>query len=30
MLIVSTTEGIMSHKQAKEKGLGGRLIGYIY
>ncbi|HOW29856.1 MAG TPA: 30S ribosomal protein S8 [archaeon] len=29
-LIVSTTEGIMSHKAAKEKGLGGRIVGYIY
>src|SRR5574343_384029 len=24
-LIVSTTEGVMSHKAAKEKGLGGRV-----
>ncbi len=29
-LIVSTTEGVMSHKAAKEKGLGGRVVGYIY
>jgi small subunit ribosomal protein S8 len=30
VLIVSTTGGIMTHKDAKEKGLGGRVIGYIY
>jgi len=30
VLIVSTTQGIMSHKDAKEKGLGGRVIGYVY
>ena len=30
ILIVSTTDGLMSHKKAKEMGLGGRLIGYIY
>ncbi len=30
LLIVSTTEGIMTHKEAKEKNLGGRLIGFIY
>jgi small subunit ribosomal protein S8 len=30
VLIVSTTNGIMTHKDAKEKGLGGRVIGYIY
>jgi len=29
-LIVSTTQGVMSHKNAKEKGLGGRIIGFIY
>lgn len=29
-LIVSTTQGVMSHKDAKEKGLGGRIVGYIY
>ena len=30
ILIVSTNQGVMSHKEAKEKNLGGRLIGYIY
>ncbi len=30
ILIVSTPKGIMSHTQAKEKGLGGRLIAFIY
>ena len=30
LLIVSTTDGIMTHKEAKEKNLGGRLVGYVY
>lgn len=30
ILIVSTTDGIMSHKEAKEKNLGGRIIGFVY
>ena len=30
MLIVSTPKGVMNHIQAKEKGLGGRLLAYIY
>ncbi|MDQ3837965.1 MAG: 30S ribosomal protein S8 [Thermoproteota archaeon] len=30
LLIVSTSEGIMSHHEAREKGLGGILIGYVY
>ncbi len=30
ILIVSTTEGIMSHTKAKELGIGGRLLAYIY
>lgn len=29
-LIISTTKGVMSHKTAKEKGLGGRIVGFIY
>ncbi len=29
-LIVSTPGGVMSHSEAQEKGLGGRLIGYVY
>jgi small subunit ribosomal protein S8 len=29
-LIVSTPKGVMSHSEAKEKGLGGRLLAYIY
>jgi small subunit ribosomal protein S8 len=29
-LIVSTTKGVMIHTDAKEKGLGGVLLGYIY
>ncbi|MDD4250733.1 MAG: 30S ribosomal protein S8 [Candidatus ainarchaeum sp.] len=30
LLIVSTPQGIMTHTQAKQKGLGGRLIAFIY
>ena len=30
MLIVSTPKGVMSHLDAKEKGLGGRLVAYVY
>jgi small subunit ribosomal protein S8 len=30
LLIVSTTDGVMTHKDAKKKGLGGRLLAYVY
>ena len=30
LLIVSTSKGVMSQKEAEEKGLGGRLLGYVY
>ncbi len=30
ILIVSTPHGIMSHHDAREKGLGGVLVGYVY
>ncbi|MFC2162934.1 30S ribosomal protein S8 [Candidatus Altiarchaeota archaeon] len=30
VIVVSTAEGVMSHKDAKEKGLGGRLLAYVY
>lgn len=30
LLIVSTSQGMMTHNQAKEKGLGGKLIAYCY
>ncbi|MDD4049434.1 MAG: 30S ribosomal protein S8 [Candidatus ainarchaeum sp.] len=30
IFIVSTTSGLMTHKNAKQKGLGGRLIAYVY
>jgi small subunit ribosomal protein S8 len=29
-LIVSTPKGVMSHSEAQEKRLGGRLIGFVY
>jgi len=30
LLVVSTPKGVMSHAEAKEQGLGGRLIAYAY
>ncbi|MBS3165083.1 30S ribosomal protein S8 [Candidatus Woesearchaeota archaeon] len=30
ILVVSTTHGLMTHLEAKEKGVGGRLLAYCY
>ena len=30
LLVVSTPKGVMDHKKAKQLGLGGRLLSYIY
>jgi len=30
ILIVSTAQGVLSHKQAIEKKIGGRLLAYVY
>ncbi len=30
VLIVSTNKGLMTHTEAKEKGIGGRLVSYCY
>ncbi len=30
ILIVSTNQGLMTHIEAKEKGIGGKLIAYVY
>ncbi len=30
ILLVSTPQGVMSHKGAKEKNVGGKLLGYVY
>ncbi len=30
ILIVSTSKGVMSHHEAREQGLGGVLLGYVY
>lgn len=30
ILVMSTPKGVMSHKEAKEKGHGGRLLVYVY
>jgi small subunit ribosomal protein S8 len=29
-LIVSTSQGVMSHVEAQEKKIGGRLVGYVF
>ena len=29
-IIVSTSQGVLTHAQAKEKNIGGRLLAYIY
>ena len=30
LIIISTSKGLMTHTQAKEKKIGGRLIAYVY
>ena len=30
IMIVSTSRGVLSHKEAKKKGLGGQLLAYVY
>ena len=30
LVILTTTRGVMSHKEAKERGIGGRLLAYVY
>jgi small subunit ribosomal protein S8 len=30
ILIVTTPEGVMTHQDAKKKGIGGRLLAYVY
>lgn len=30
ILIVTTSRGVMSHGEAKEKGIGGQLLAYVY
>lgn len=30
LLIVSTSQGVLPHTEAKEKGMGGKLLAYIY
>ena len=30
LLIMTTTKGVLSHKQAKEHGVGGKLLAYVY
>jgi small subunit ribosomal protein S8 len=30
MIIVSTSQGVMTHQESKEKAIGGRLLAYMY
>jgi len=30
IIVVSTPKGVLTHKEAKDQGLGGRLIAYVY
>ena len=30
IIIISTSQGVMTHKEAKERGIGGVLIAYVY
>lgn len=30
ILLVTTSKGVMEHKEAKKGGLGGQLLGYVY
>ena len=30
IIVVSTTKGLMSHIEAKKKGVGGKLVAYVY
>lgn len=30
ILILTTNQGVISHKEAKERGIGGKLLGYVY
>ncbi|MEM2937432.1 MAG: 30S ribosomal protein S8 [Candidatus Bathyarchaeia archaeon] len=30
LLIISTSKGVLSHREAKEKGVGGRLLAFVY
>lgn len=30
LIVVSTNQGVMSHREALEKGIGGKLIAYVY
>lgn len=30
LIIVTTPEGVLSHEEAKERNVGGQLIGYVY
>jgi small subunit ribosomal protein S8 len=30
LLILSTSQGVISHEQARKVGIGGELLGYVY
>jgi ribosomal protein S8 len=29
-MVVSTSKGVMAHKEAEEKNMGGRLLAFVY
>jgi small subunit ribosomal protein S8 len=29
-LLISTSKGVVSHEQARQAGVGGELLGYVY
>lgn len=30
VIVISTPEGVLAHKEAKKKGIGGRLLAFVY
>jgi len=30
LIIISTSQGVISHREAEQKGIGGRLLAYVY
>ncbi|MBN1166163.1 MAG: 30S ribosomal protein S8 [Methanospirillaceae archaeon] len=30
LLVISTSEGVLNHKEARKMGIGGELLGYVY
>jgi ribosomal protein S8 len=30
LIVISTQKGVLSHKEAKEKHMGGKLVAFVY